>query len=90
MIISGGSMSNNWLVEQIDLEIAKLQQAKQLLLEVERKDGRVRPSRSTSVSAKPISRKGRVMSPEAKARIAAAQKARWAKQKKAASKKAVA
>jgi hypothetical protein len=77
-------MANSWIVEQIDLEIAKLEQAKELLLGVQRTDVRV----SKSVPAKPGRRKRRVLSAEAKARIAAAQKARWAKRRKTASKKA--
>ena len=81
-------MTTNWIVDQIDLEITKLEQAKQLLLGVQERDTRIRPSKSAP--AKPARRKRRVMSSEAKARIAAAQKARWAKQKKAASKKTAA
>jgi hypothetical protein len=81
-------MSNSWLIEQIDQEISKLEQAKQLLIEVDKRDTRV-PS-SKSAQAKSAPRKRRMLSAEAKAKIAAAQRARWAKQKKTASKKVAA
>jgi hypothetical protein len=65
------------LLSDIDAEIARLQQARALLSgsDVKRKPGR--PIKA----AKP---KKRTMSAEGKARIAAAQKARWAKARKAA------
>lgn len=60
------------LVSSIDSEIARLQQARALLA---RQDGRVRPGREPG--------KKRTMSASARARIAAAQKKRWAAWKKA-------
>ena len=76
---------NSWIVDEIDSEIAKLQQAKQLLLDAIGKNGRGRPRKlAVLVQTGPtVKRKGR-MTPEGRARIAAAQKARWAKIKKAA------
>jgi hypothetical protein len=90
-------MNTNDIVLTIDAEISRLQQAKALLTNTssvthaKRKPGRpaatVGVGKSTSFNpaefdAKP--RKRRVLSAEARARIAAAQKARWAKFKKAA------
>jgi hypothetical protein len=87
-ICKRGKMNTNAIIEQIDAEISKLQQAKALLNSVgvastKRAAGRpksVVAARIRSVSpAKPVKR---VMSAEGKARIAAAQKARWAAQRK--------
>jgi hypothetical protein len=91
-------MNTNDIVLTIDAEIARLQQAKALLTNTssvtraKRKPGR-RPAataeggKATSFNpaefdAKP--RKRRALSAEARARIAAAQKARWAKFRKGA------
>ena len=72
------------IIAEIDAEIGRLQQAKFLLGgEVTPKKGRGRPPKTllaTSDSAKP---QRRTMSAAGKARIAAAQKARWAKIRKA-------
>ena len=76
------------VIHQIDAEIAKLQQAKVLLGSgtvsspaVKGKRGRPKGStKSVKVPAKKITK--RTLSPEARAKIAAAQKARWAKAKK--------
>ena len=68
-------METNALLAQIDAEIARLHQVRSLLAGA---DGR-----KTKKATKPP-RSKRVLSPEARARIAAAQKARWAKAKKAA------
>jgi hypothetical protein len=73
------------IISAVDEEISKLQQARSLLTEypdptpsaIRRGPGRPKKA----VSAKPVKR---VLSPEAKARIAAAQKKRWAAHKKAA------
>jgi hypothetical protein len=68
---------------QIDNEIARLQQAKGLL--VGNTDGKLKLSTTRNslggVAKKPVKRQ---LSPEAIARIRAAQKRRWAKFKKAA------
>jgi topoisomerase IA-like protein len=65
------------LVSSVDSEIAILQQVRALLAG---QDGHVRRGRKPG--------KKRTMSAEGRARIAAAQRARWAKQKKAAKKAA--
>jgi hypothetical protein len=74
------------ILAQIDEEISKLQQAKALLLGnagVKRSVGRPKKSAIASriLSVQPA--KG-VLSAEGKARIAAAQRKRWAKSRKAA------
>jgi hypothetical protein len=88
----GGIMNTEAIIEQIDAEISRLQQAKVLLNSVgvvstRRAAGRpksVVAARIRSVSpAEPVKR---VMSAEGKARIAEAQKARWAAQRKQAKK----
>jgi hypothetical protein len=61
-------------------EIARLQQAKSLLSGTSENRKAGRPKGSTT----PIATKKRKMSPEGRARIVAAVKARWAKAKKAA------
>jgi hypothetical protein len=88
----GGNMYTNAIIEQIDAEISRLQQAKALLNSVgvastKRAAGRpksVVAARILSVTpTKPVKR---VMTAEGKARIAAAQKARWVAQRKQAKK----
>ncbi len=74
-------MNLNDIVSQIDAEIGRLTQAKQALLGLPEKKGVGRPRgtfASVTVGAKPKTRK---MSAAGRARIAAAQKARWAKVK---------
>ena len=87
-------MNRSDILQALDTEIAKLQQARTLLADapdvlpeataVRRGPGR--PKGSTKTAAKetkaPAAKK-RTMSAEGKARIAAAQKARWAKLHKA-------
>lgn len=71
------------VLAQIDAEIARLQQAKAILSEsgAVAKPGRGRPKNTAAVT--PAStRKKRNVSPEGRARIAAAVKRRWAAQKK--------
>jgi hypothetical protein len=65
------------ILAEIDAEIARLQQARVLLSGDTVKRGLGRPP------AVPIEVKKRNLSAEGRARIAAAVKARWAKQKKA-------
>lgn len=64
------------MVSEIDSEIARLQEARALLAGV-----------GSATHAKP-GRKKRTLSAEARARIAAAQRLRWAKQKRASKKSA--
>lgn len=75
-----GRMDVTSLLAEIDSEIARLQQARAALVTLGGAEKRVpgRP-RKNEVAVAP---KKRTMSPEARARIAAAQKKRWAAQKK--------
>jgi hypothetical protein len=68
-------MSREQILAAIDEEIGKLQQVRRLL---QSSGGKL----ASGFSGKP--RAQRVLSPEARQRIAAAQKRRWAKQKKEA------
>jgi hypothetical protein len=70
-------MNTTELVSSIDSEISRLQKARALL---SGQDGHVRRGRKPG--------KKRTMSADARARIGAATKARWAKQKKEAKKAA--
>ncbi|MBB5331788.1 hypothetical protein [Tunturiibacter gelidoferens] len=81
------------ILQEIDSEISRLEQAKAILSRtaVKRSPGRPKQTQSVikTVAVEPTKR---VMSAEGKARIAAAQKLRWAKSKRAirkAAKKAV-
>lgn len=67
------------VIELIDAEIAKLQQVRSLLSKTTGADGLVAKAASA-----PKKRAKRNLSPEARKRIADAQRKRWAAQKKAA------
>jgi hypothetical protein len=69
-------MQTTEIIAEIDAEISRLQEAKSLL------SGIVKPAPGRPAGA--TSSTKRVLSPEARARIVAAQKARWAKVRKAA------
>ncbi len=73
-------MNTATIIEHLDAEIFRLQQAKVLLMDIRKGPGR--PKASDAVS-KPVEvkRAKRVMSAEGKKKIALAQKARWAKVK---------
>jgi hypothetical protein len=97
MLESGGFMNTNHIVLAIDAEIAQLQKAKALLtgtdITAKRKPGRPAgasaPSKATSFNPVEIAdkpEKRRTMSAAGRAKIAAAQKARWAKSKRVAKK----
>ncbi|MDP9049585.1 MAG: hypothetical protein M3O31_02535 [Acidobacteriota bacterium] len=73
-------MSVESIIGEIDLEIARLQQAKELLGGTVTRKGPGRPRGTTARSAPKAKR---TLSPAARAKIAAAQKARWAKVRKA-------
>ena len=68
-------MDRNGLISEIDAEISRLEQARRLLTG---KNGRSGPAAKKATTG---SRKKRTLSPEARERIAAAQRARWAKRK---------
>ena len=77
------------IIKAIDKEIAELQSAKAILLGIPSSTAtgkkRGRPAGSTNKSsALTVLKSKRVLSPEGKAKIAAAQKKRWAAAKKAA------
>jgi hypothetical protein len=74
-------MSREQILIAIDEEISKLQQVRRLL----QSTGGSKLVSNFSANGKP--RAKRVLSPEARQRIAAAQKRRWAKQKKEATAK---
>lgn len=78
-------MDTATIISQIDAEISRLQQAKTILagVSVKKLVGRPVGSRQKAISPKPAKRP---MSAEGRAKIAEAQKARWAKVRKAAKK----
>jgi hypothetical protein len=69
------------ILAHLDTEIARLQQVKGILSGSTTTRKKRGPDK-TKVALKPIIVKKRTMSPEGRAKIAAAQKARWAKAKK--------
>jgi hypothetical protein len=73
-------MTLNSILAEIDAEIARLTQARQLLAAA----GTPKAATKSARTAKPAAKKGRkqrVLSPEARKRIAEAQRRRWAAQK---------
>jgi hypothetical protein len=71
------------LIKEIDMEIARLKEARALLADTsgsEVRRGRPKKSEEASLPAKSAKKK-RSFTPEHRARIAAAQKRRWAAQK---------
>ena len=77
------------IIDEIDAQIAKLQQARQLLsgVEVVKRSGPGRPKGSKNAAPTTSSApKKRKLSPEGRKRIADAMKRRWAERKKTASK----
>jgi hypothetical protein len=80
-------MDTNDIVLEIDAEISRLQQARTLLSGTDTTVKR-KPVRPAGTSLHRKAKAVRTMSAEARAKIAAAQKARWAKTKKAAKKAA--
>jgi hypothetical protein len=78
-------MDTATIIGHLDAEISKLQQAKALLAGMEGRKGPGRPKGNGAIS-KPVAIKSpkRVMSAAGKKKIALAQKARWAKVRKAA------
>jgi hypothetical protein len=82
-------MDTNKIIAEIDAELVRLQQAKNILSSLgnspssisKRSVGRPKKVVAPTVTVAP---KKRIMSAEGKAKIAAAQRARWAKSKKTA------
>jgi len=77
-------MSIETLIAAIDAEIARLEQARTLLAgdapQAAKKRGRpAKAAQAVVAAAKPAKKAKRNLSPEGRARIAAAVKARWAK-----------
>jgi len=76
-------MNINEIVAQIDLEIARLQEVKSILSGANTAlSKKKRGPNKIKITPAPATVKKRTMSPEGRLRIAAAQKARWAKSKK--------
>jgi hypothetical protein len=80
-------MDTQSIVVEIDAEISRLQRVKALLSDTST-DGQRKPRRTVSSSLPGESTTRYTMSPEARAKMAAGQKARWAKFRSAAKKKA--
>lgn len=81
-------MEVNRIIAEIDTQISKLQQARELLAGADsvRRPGPGRPKGSKNAAAAPANAGKRKLSPEGRKRIADAMKRRWAERKKAASK----
>jgi hypothetical protein len=76
-------MNITGIVEAIDSEILRLQEARSLLTgQAALKRGLPRPAAGSIGKGKSAAAGKRTISPEGRARIAAAQKARWAKAKR--------
>ena len=69
------------ILTEIDAEIARLTQIRNLLANTGVAAKNVTESKSKKTPAKPKGKKRRVLSPEARKRIADAQRKRWAAQK---------
>ena len=82
-LVGENQVNTHEIVRQIDEEVAKLQQARALLTDEAAKRGPGRPAKTAVVPQKQKTTR-KAMSAEARAKIAAAQKARWAKSKKTA------
>ena len=75
------------IVQEIDVEIAKLQQARALLAGAQAgRVGRGRPKGSKNIASAPPKKTRRKLSPEGRKRIAEAMKRRWAERRKQAGK----
>jgi hypothetical protein len=84
---TGGFMNIQDIVVELDAEISRLQQVKALLTGTTTTEMQ-KPGRPANTSLAGRARPRRTLSAEARERIAAAQRARWAKFKKAAKKAA--
>ena len=77
------------IIAEIDAQISKLQQARELLAgtaRVSKGPGRPKGSKNEKVTAKPAPSGKRRLSPEGRKRIADAMKRRWAERRKLAAK----
>jgi hypothetical protein len=74
-------MAIDSILAQIDDEIAKLTQIRNLLTNTAAVTRKVGRPKATKAPAKPKAKKRHVLSPEARKRIADAQRKRWAAQK---------
>jgi hypothetical protein len=83
MLINGGFMDTKRIIADIDAEISKLRQVRELLSSAAIKKSPGRPKSTEPKVAKPKKRK---ISAKGRAAISAAMKARWAKAKKTARK----
>jgi hypothetical protein len=74
-------MAIETILAQIDAEIAKLSQVRSLLANTGKVAAKVTAPKAEKAPAKAKTKKKRVLSPEARKRIADAQRKRWAAQK---------
>jgi hypothetical protein len=74
-------MAIDSILAQIDAEIAKLSQVRALLANTGNIAARLGAPKSAKAPAQAKTRKKRILSPEARKRIADAQRKRWAAQK---------
>jgi hypothetical protein len=81
-------MSVESILSQIDAEIARLTQVRSLLASTTNVDFKVTGRKTKQTHAAAKTRKKHVLSPEARKRIADAQRKRWAAQKAKARKEA--
>lgn len=81
-------MSIESILSQVDAEIARLTQVKNLLMGSPASSPAGRGRKAKSAPAKTATKRARVLSPEARKRIADAQKRRWAAQRSKAKKEA--
>ena len=77
-------MAIDSILAQIDAEIARLQQVRSLLASTGKVAKKVTERATKKAPAKAKAKKSRVLSPEARKRIADAQRKRWAAQKEKA------
>jgi hypothetical protein len=82
MLKSGGFMDTIAIVSEIDAEISRLQQVKQLLTAVKASEKR-KPGRPSAASLTAPAKATRTLSAASRENIAAAQKKRWAKVRRA-------
>jgi hypothetical protein len=82
MLKSGGFMDTIAIVSEIDAEISRLQQVKQLLTAVKATEKR-KPGRPSAAGLTAPTKTTRTLSDASRENIAAAQKKRWAKVRRA-------